>query len=396
MKYRVLLFFVAALLTWGGCGSPQRYYQRGQYGKAMEKGLERLRREKVKERDLQALAKSYNHLQNRDIQWLEEAQRDRNPDRWDVIIDAAERIQDRQTLLRPYLPLRSPQTGQAIDLISYDVRELLPDAREKAAEWNYQEGMVALELARAGDKRAAREAWGRFTRVNQYMSGYPNIRDWITEAERLGYARLQVIVENRTPTLLPGSFRDLLGETFRQEVGQDWLNVVLDERDCRDCDYTAWIIIHNVLVSPDGVQESRLVEKARVDDGFQYALDARGNVMKDSSGNDIKIPLTKEVTAEIYQTQQFKSARIEGSLEITRMPVREVLRRIPLAGESQFRTSSVWYQGDERALSAKTSKSLKGHPVPFPAPEMLLNDAADLFRGEVGRAIRRERRLFLP
>lgn len=387
---------IALTLLFMGCGSPQKYYQRGQYGRAVDKALERVRKGKADDRDIHALANAFNQLNGRDIDRVEGLLRDRNPDRWDGIIEAAERIRDRQELVRPYTPIRMPRTGQQVNLVTYDVSELLPKARQEAAEWNYREGMVAMENARKGDKRAAREAWTRFTRVSTYMSGYPNIRELIAEAEYLGYTQLQVIVENRTPTLMPGSFRNLLEETFRREVGQDWLNVILDERECRECDYSARIIIHSVTVSPDGIQESRKVEKAVVDDGFTYVLDGRGNVMKDTSGNDIKVPKTKEVIAEIFETNQFKAGRIEGSLEITRLATREVVRRIPLAGETQFRTTSLWFQGDERALTEKTRKALKGHPVPYPTADQILSDAADLFRGEVGRAIRQEKRVFLP
>jgi len=387
---------MALLILISACASPQKYYRKGQYGRAVDKALERMRKGKADDRDIMALAQSFNQLNGRDIDRVERLLADRNPDRWDAIIEAGERIQDRQELVRPYTPIRMPRSGQEIKLVTYDVKDLLPKARAEAAEWNYREGMVAMENARQGDKRAAREAFDRFTRVSQYMSGYPRIRELINEAEYLGFTQLHVIVENRTPTLMPGSFRNLLEETFRREVGQDWLQVILDDRDCPDCDFTARIIINNVSVSPDGIQESRRVEKTVVEDGFQYVLDARGNVMKDTSGNDIKVPKTREVIAEIFETNQFKAGRIEGSMEITNRANGQVVRRIPLAGETQFRTTSVWFQGDERALTEKTKKILKGHPVPYPAADQLLSDAADLFRSEVGRAIRREKRVFQP
>lgn len=395
MKHFTWFPLLTLLLTIAACSSPKSLFEDGKYDKAVRKALERIRKDKADDRDLDVLARAFNHLNGQDIGRLETLLADTDPSRWEKIVTLAERIDHRQEGIRPYMPIRW-ESGKEIQLVQFAVKELLPAARLEAAEWHFREGNNALERARQGNKRAAREAFDRFDRALHYRPGFPGIRERMDEAEFLGLTHLLVQVDNETQMLLPGSFRQLLEETLRRQAGSDWLRITLGDGDCRDCDFLARVRILSVAVSPDGLQENRRTERREIEDGWQYVLDARGNVMKDTAGNDIKVPVIREVSAVVFETRQFKSARMEGSVEIVRgRNGGEVVRRLPVAGESRFLSETVWFEGDERALSDKTRKQLKGHPVPWPSADQLLGDAADLFREEAGRALRRERDVFL-
>ena len=390
-----LTILALALLLATGCKSPRSLYAKGKYAEAVELGLKRIRQGKADDRDVRALADAFDRMNGGDIVRLEGLLGDKDPARYDEAILLAERIRGRQELVHPYLPLKLPESGAEVTLRTKDVRELLPRLREEAAAWHYREAGAALERARQGDKRAAREAHERLTKVRTYHAQpYPDLRALLDEAAYLALTQVRLVVENQTPAILPGSFRLQLEETFNREVAQPFLRLVVDEGPCRDCDLEARIIVATVAVSPDGVQEDRRVARREVEDGFQYVLDQRGHVMKDSSGNDIKVPKLKEVVAEVFQTRQTKAARIEGFLEVRRARGGAVLRRLPVAGETRFLHESVWLRGDERALDAKGRKQLRGQPVPFPPSDKMLADAADIFRAEIGRALANERAVF--
>jgi hypothetical protein len=396
MKTTLHLLFVITLLV-TACSSPQKLYERGRYSKAVNKALEKIRKNKADDRDVNALGNAFNQMNGQDIVRLEHLLDDKDPARWDKIVVLAEAIRTRQELIQPYTPIQLPDSRKEVTLKLYAVKDLLPKAKEQAATWHYEEGLLAMDLARKGDKRAAREAHARFTKVQNYQTGnFADLRTLLSDAAYLSITQLQLNVVNHTPTLLPGSFRLRLEETFRREVGQDWLQIVLEDKNCPDCDFEATIIVNSITLSPDGIQENHFREKRNIEDGWQYVLDQRGNVMKDTNGNDIKVPVYREVTADVFDTRQFKAGRIEGLLEIRNKAGNQVLRRIPVAGETQFRSETLWFKGDERALSDKTKKQLKGHPVSYPSADQLLGDAADLFREEVGRAIRKEKQLFQP
>ena len=45
----------------------------------------------------------------------------------------------------------------------------------------------------------------------------------------------------------------------------------------------------SIMVSPDEVKDTDQIFNKKISDGFDYVLDANGNVMKDTAGNDIKV-----------------------------------------------------------------------------------------------------------
>jgi hypothetical protein len=392
--FRTFGLLMAVLIM--GCATPQKHFKKGRYDQAITQSLERLRKGRASERTIHALESAFNIQNQHDISRLELLLKGQGEARWDEIAFLADRVHSRQELVRPYQPIRYPKSGREVGLRTYPTRDLLVQANEKAANWNFSEGMRTLDQAREGSKRAARDAYNHFRRTGELAPGYPDWRRYLDEAEQLGLTHVHIVVENQSNILLPSTFRALLEETFRQAANQPWLFFVLDDRPCDQCDFVAGVQIKSAIVSPDGLQEKRLVETKKVQDGFDYVLDERGNVMKDANGNDIKIPKYKELVAEIFETNQLKSARMEGLLEIREIATGRVIRRTPVAGETIFKSETVWFRGDEEALTEKTKKRLKGHPVAYPSADQILADAADLFRAEVGRAIRRDMTVFQP
>lgn len=53
-------------------------------------------------------------------------------------------------------------------------------------------------------------------------------------------------------------------------------------------DYQVNINIKEIAITPEKEKEREYTETALVKDGFEYVRDERGNVKKDSLGNDIK------------------------------------------------------------------------------------------------------------
>ncbi len=388
-------FPILLILLMGACRSPQRFYEKGKYAKAVDEALALVRKGKAEDSDIRTLELAFNQMNTKDISELEKLLNSPSPDRWESMLPVANRIDERQEWIKPYMPIKMPRSGVPVTLRLYPLRDLIPQAQIKAAERRVVLGEQALDKAEQGDKQAAREAYNHFSKSLSFRPGDAPTRKLQDRAEVLSYSYMRLQVDNAARAFLPGGYRVQLEETFMSSVDHRWLRILPDNDPCKDCDLETIIVVMDVDVSPDGVEERKRRERNSVEDGFRYALDKNGNVMKDTSGNDIKITVYKEVWADVFETRQFKAARLEGMMEVRDLRTGKVLRRIPVAAETQFRAESVWFQGDKRALDPKTVKQLKNHPVPYPDEQAILTDAADLFRQEIGRLAREHRKLFL-
>ena len=106
--------------------------------------------------------------------------------------------------------------------------------------------------------------------------------------------------------------------------------------------------------------------KKDVEDGFNYQLDKKGNVMKDSLGNDIKTIKYKSLQCALIETIQSKACRIDGDITVVQANPEKVLKKDPLGAESNFENMSARALGDIQALSPAQLEKTKLKPVPFP------------------------------
>ena len=147
--------------------------------------------------------------------------------------------------------------------------------------------------------------------------------------------------------------------------------------------------VKEIGVGREAVNERQFVESKKIDDGFEYVLDRRGNVMKDSLGNDIKIARTKTIFATVIEVHQYKDATLGGVLEVFDTHQKEVIRTVPVRVNGIFENYASTFRGDKRALSRTACRYLGNSPQPFPTDEYLVGVAAANLETEVYETIRR-------
>ena len=80
-----------------------------------------------------------------------------------------------------------------------------------------------------------------------------------------------------------------------------WTKYHLKTNEVTSYDYGIEVHIQTVDIGPEQIRESSYEDVARVQDGFQYVLDGKGNVAKDTLGNDLKEPKFIEVSIELIK-----------------------------------------------------------------------------------------------
>ena len=130
-------------------------------------------------------------------------------------------------------------------------------------------------------------------------------------------------------------------------------------------------------MSPEKVRETEERRTKRVKDGWEYEYDRRGNVLKDSLGNDIKKEKYITVSARVTYTEQVKSAFVGGNVIYTDLLNRRVLNRFPMSSEFIFENTFARFRGDKRALTNEDREFLRYDFIPFPSNEQLVYDTGE-------------------
>ncbi len=142
-------------------------------------------------------------------------------------------------------------------------------------------------------------------------------------------------------------------------------------------DYLVNFTLDKLQFVPETLNQQKVAQKKRVQDGWKFTYDAKGNVMKDKEGNDIKEAKYVDVAAEVQLFQQVKSATITGSLTIKNSKTGEVVNTNPLNGEAKLENVYAKYRGDQRAIEEKYYDALNKKEAQLPADEVFKKYALD-------------------
>ena len=153
--------FGFVILFLASCASPQKSFERGNYEEAVALAAKRLRSEKVKEKDVATLVEAFNYVNQRETERLGRLRLENNADNWAEIYDLAVRIQARQDLVQPFLPLDDQKYYGLLSNCRFTegVNVTLAEAREGAAANLYSHGVANLELSKNGNRQLARSAY---------------------------------------------------------------------------------------------------------------------------------------------------------------------------------------------------------------------------------------------
>jgi molecular chaperone GrpE (heat shock protein) len=146
------------------------------------------------------------------------------------------------------------------------------------------------------------------------------------------------------------------------------------------------------MVSPDQSLQRDSVIKRRIEDGFTYVMDKKGNVMKDSLGNDIKQTKYKNLQCALVETIQSKTCRIDGDVDVIQMNPNKELRKDPIRAESNFENISSRALGDIQALNANQLERTKTSIVPFPTDIEMVIRCSQSLKMAIRGAIQNDRR----
>jgi len=379
----VLALFIA------GCASSSKLLQRGRYDAAVEKSVKSLRKNPTDTEEILVLERALRIANERNWERINFLKLNNDPRNLEEIISIYMQLRERQSLVRTVLPLQLPDRTINYPYVNYD--EEIVAARSGAADYYYDN---ALRLMEQNDKEAYRQAYHEFIKASNYSSTHRGVDKKIQEARFHGISRVLVMFENHTPINLDKDYENHILAMKPSELDSEWVEYHFRDLD-ENMEYDYYIVanIRIIDVSPDITRDNDRVEKKRVQDGFEYVLDRRGNVVKDSLGNDLKSPKFKDISCAVIETLQRKHCTIEGDVEFISMNPRRLLKKEPVDANSTFEHMSARAIGDLEALTEETRKIVESKPVPFPSDYEMVFRTTESMRMAIAEAIERNRRL---
>jgi hypothetical protein len=382
-----ILGFVTLFLA--SCATPQKSFERGNYEEAVELAVKRLRSEKVKEKDVATLVDAFNYVNQRETERLGRLRLDNNADNWSEIYDLALRIQHRQDLVKPFLASDDEKYYGLLANCRFTegVAATVSEAREGAAAHLYSRAVADLELSKNGNRRLARAAYDNLKGIKKYYDNYRDVAQLSEQAYILGINHIYVKVENDSRVSLPAAFEKELESIFVPDMNSKWTKYHTFQDDNLRYEYTIVARMTNIDVSPEGERRDHHIEEKKIEDGFDYVTDERGNVKKDSMGNDLKTKRFRWIKADVYTINQKKDARVFGFLEYYDNRTKEKVLSRPLESNVHFENYLVNFDGDRRALTEETCRRLGGRRMPFPMDADMLLTAAENLKNSTKRLI---------
>lgn len=385
---RILPVFIILTILFSGCGSSKKQLSKGNYDAAIDKAVKELRRDRDDEKQIEILSESYRVANELDQERIRYLKMEGRANSWDEIYQIYQALSSRQTLVRTVTPLSL--NGRTVEFPYVDYMSEMVEAKRKAADFYFAHGNQLMD---GKIKENYRQAFGEFMRAKQYMGDYPGIDNKIEEAKYLGMSRVFVSIQNSSIIKFPPEFEQDLLALDLPSLNSEWVEYHTQNLN-KDTEYDYFVNVNvkNVAVSPDQTIQKDSVVKRDVEDGFEYKLDKKGNVMKDTLGNDIKIRKYKTLQCALVETIQSKACRIDGDVEVIQVNPNKVLKKDPIGAQSNFENVSSRAIGDTQALSPELLARTKKQPVPFPTDLDMVIMCSENLKMAIRGAIQNNRR----
>lgn len=331
MKHTCL--FLLASLILSGCFSPQHYLDKGDYNSAIKAyGLE-LRDQPVnrkKKSDLQGLELAFNTAQQQDSASLAQLNAQQLPENWPHVNQLYRSIQERQTKVKKWLPLRSRKGYEPSFCFFADIDSLESSSRLEAARYMYQR---AQDLLAQRAPAPAREAYHLLTDLKQHYYPYwENANNLLDSAWTMGKEHVLFITESQVGASDSRTFWENMRK--RPPVGKnDWLVIHQDSSARKSFDYTLTCQLQSLDVGSDNERTSTRTETKDVEDGYEEVRDTSGRVIS-------RTTKYRKETTTITTYSNSRSAYASIFMELKRAGTGELLVSAPISSSYHFSDSS--------------------------------------------------------
>jgi len=367
-KYITVFILIASIIA---CKSSSKKLEKGDYDSAMNISAKKIMKDPGKFEEVDVFNDAYRLANAKDITEINQLKQIGNPANWSKIFFLYSNLIRRQELAA-----KLPPVGINYDKTDYS--KDIENARNQATVYAFEKGN---ELLLTNNRFDARKAFNLFIEAKNFTPNYPLVDEKIAEAKYFGTTNVFFRIENNANIVAPQTMMDNVQSINIDDLDANWLNYDSYIDTTLLYHYSIILNMELIAVSPEELKETVSSESKEIPDGFDYVLDANGNVKKDSLGNDIKITKYKTISCTVKRYQQRKAAKIAGTLNYYDNLSSNLIKTDPIVSEAFFENFYGLVFGDLAALSLETQKQLNANrPMPFPPSEALIIQAGEVLK----------------
>lgn len=384
-KILLLSVLLPLLISCSGRKQIEKALYSGNYDQAIVDALRKLDNNKEKKRKqdyVLMLQDAYYKAVERDLNDIKHLKKDGNPEHYKVIYETYLDLNARQEAIKPVLPLQV--NGKTLNLKFNNYSNDIIASRNKVADYMYDKGLALLE---SENKLDLRNAYDIYNYIERIYPNYEDTRNLMQEAHDRGTDFVIVSIENQTQQIIPERLQDDLLNFDTYGLDQFWTIYHSNADQNIDYDYAMQLQLKRINISAEELRERQLLKEKQIVDGWQYQLDAAGNVAKDSLGNDIKIDNVINVKARYFEFNQFKSTQVIANVIYIDLKQNRTLDVFPLESQFVFENRYARIRGDERALEREELVLLKNKHLYFPSDSQMVFDTGENLKHKLKQII---------
>ena len=363
MKNFLLLLLSLIILSCGSTQTATNQIQSGNYVDAFNTSVAELNKDKTKKSNqklIPILKEAYTKAAQTDLDEIKTLQKSNTPINLKKIYGNYLNLDIRQDEVRALQPLYFE--GNEVAFAFDDYTNKIQTAKSKYSEILYKNATASLK----GNQMDARNAYALLEDLMYINPDYKtNLNALLQQAKSKGSSFVLVTLKNNVKAVSNDSIKDL-SSINNANFNNQWVIYHNQKQRNVNYNYQVYVSLDKLTFEPENTLQETVPQEAKIQDGYQYQLDANGNVMKDDKGNDIKVAKYIVVKAEVALYQQNKSSKLEGSIIINDLVKKSTLSTNPTFGEAKFQHIYGKYKGDQRAIDQKYYDALKSTEVPYP------------------------------
>ncbi|WP_054850745.1 hypothetical protein [Olleya sp. ITB9] len=388
-NFTLITVLLLVLTSCVGRKQIEKQLHSGDYDLAISNALKKLENNKDKKRKqsyVMMLQDAFYKVVEQDHTNLNHLTKDGNPELYETIYNTYLDLNSRQNAIKRVLPLQIG--GQNLKLDFNDYSNEIINYRTKVSEYKYTQ---AKQLMTTNDKFYNRDAYELLQSIEAINPNYKNVRELMNEAHFKGTDFVLVTIQNQTRQILPQRLEaDLLNfDTYG--LDQFWTTYHANADYNLEYDYAMDLQLQRINISPEHVTERQLLRQKNIVDGWEYVLDANGNVAKDSLGNDIKQDKIVNIKARFFEINQLKSTQVIAKVVYTDLKQNQILDNFNIDSQFVFENTFGTVKGDQRALNTEDLQLLRNKQVLFPSNEQMVYDTGEDLKHKLKDIISRYR-----